>query len=160
MGKRLGIFTKPIHVEKIVNYLNQHAPEINYVISTSKHELAAYDFDVGISYCFPSIIDVDAKPQKPWYNFHPAPLPEYPGMENYAIPIKKKVREFGVTLHMMTMEVDSGEILSVERFRLASEPVSTNELGTIAHYHLFQLFKKTVKKLAHAPKSKAEFDKL
>ena len=137
---KIGIFTKPIHVEKIVNYLNQHT-NINYVISTSKQEVYAYDYDIGISYCFPYIVKID---KIPWYNYHPAPLPKYPGLMNYTQPIYDKVKDFGVTLHEMTNEVDGGLIIKVRKFKLSSLPTSTNELGTISHYHLFQLFKETV----------------
>jgi len=140
---KYGIFTKPIHVEKIVNYLNQYT-KIDYIISTSKEEICAYDYDIGISYCFPHIINVD---DIPWYNYHPAPLQEYPGLMNYACPIRDKVKNFGVTLHRMTNEVDKGPIIKVRRFKLDSLPVNSNELGNIAHYHLFQLFKETIREL-------------
>jgi len=157
--KKLGIFTKPIHVEKIVNYLNQNT-DLDYVISTDKQELAGLDFDVGISYCFPYIVKVGSSPDSPiWYNYHPAPLPKYPGLSNYAAPVHDKVMEFGVTLHIMTNKVDEGPILEVDTFPLQSAPVNSNELGTISHYYLFQLFKKTINALSYAPKNKEEFDK-
>ena len=140
---KLGIFTKPIHVEKIVNFLNRYT-NIDYIISTSKQEVYAYDYDVGISYCFPYIIKID---KTPWYNYHPAPLPKYPGLMNYAEPIHDKVKTFGVSLHKMTNEVDKGEIIKVKTFKLDSLPVNSNELGNIAHYYLFQLFKETIQEL-------------
>ena len=141
---KLGIFTKPIHVEKIVNFLNQHT-YLNYIISTDKNELSAYEFDIGISYCFQYKIPIN---NKPWYNYHPAPLPEYPGLTNYSKPIKDKVTSFGVTLHKMTDELDKGEIIKKRTFELESIPVNTNELGCITHYHLFQLFKETIEIIA------------
>ena len=140
---KLGIFTKPIHVEKIVNYLNQYT-DIDYIISTDKKEIDMFDFDVGISYCFPYIIDIK---DKPWYNYHPAPL-EYPGFTNYTKPVEDKIKDFSVTLHKMTNEVDKGEIIKVKHFKLCSCPTSTNELGNITHYYLFQLFKDTIRELA------------
>ena len=136
---KLGIFTKPIHVEKIVNFLNQKT-KIKYVICTSKNEIDMYDFDIGISYCFPYIIDLKGRP---WFNYHPAPL-KYPGFTNYSKPVKDKVREFGVALHQMTSEVDKGPIVKVRKFKLDSIPINSNELGSIVHYHLFQLFKETI----------------
>ena len=156
--KKLGIFTKPIHVEKIVNYLNQ-STTLDYVVSTDKQEVSGLDFEVGISYCFPYIVKVGDSPDSPmWYNYHPAPLPKYPGLSNYAAPVRDKVIDFGVSLHIMTNEVDDGPILEVEKFALNSAPVNSNELGTISHYYLFQLFKKTINALSHAPKNKEQFD--
>ena len=38
---KYGIFTKPIHVEKIVNYLNQYT-DMDYIISTVKAEIYGY----------------------------------------------------------------------------------------------------------------------
>jgi len=144
---RYGIFTKPIHVEKLVNYLNMNT-DIDYIISTSRGELVAYDFDIGVSYCFPYIVDVNypLTDKRKWFNYHPAPLPEYPGINDDAI--YDKVTEFGVTLHMMTNKVDKGRIIKVRRFKLDSIPPSPNELGSIAHYHLFQLFKETIESLS------------
>jgi methionyl-tRNA formyltransferase len=135
------IVTKPIHVEKICNYLNQYT-NLKYVITTEKPEIHMFDYDIGISYCCPFIIkDFD---KKPWYNYHPAPLPEYPGISNYSKPIKDKVTEFGVTVHRMTDKVDMGPIVRKKMFKLESVPVNSNELGNIAHYYLFQLFKETI----------------
>jgi len=139
---KLGIFTKPIHVEKIVNYLNQHT-NIDYIICTNKQELDMYEFDVGVSYCFPYIIDIG---KKIWYNYHPAP-PNYPGMSNYSVPIKGKVTDFGVMLHKMTNVVDKGPIVKIKHFKLDSIPINSNELGNITHYYLFQLFKETIEEL-------------
>jgi len=143
-----GIFTKPIHVEKIVNYLNQYT-DISYVISTRKDEIHSLKFDVGISYCFPHIININhpIEDVRTWYNYHPAPLPEYPGIYNYAEAIKNKVTEYGVTLHRMTMKVDGGNIIEQKRFNLYTAPTSVNELGCLTHYFLFQLFKETINTL-------------
>ena len=103
-------------------------------------------FDVGISYCFPRIINL-SRSDKPWFNYHPAPLPEYKGLECYVQGIKDGVSEWGVTLHRMVQQVDSGRILAEKRFHLESLPVDINELGNIAHYYLFQLFKQTIDSL-------------
>ena len=87
-----GIFTKSIHVEKIVNYLNQYT-NIDYIISTRKDEIFSYDFDIGISYCFPYVVNIDypIEDKRIWFNYHPGPLPEHPGLNNYADAIKNKV---------------------------------------------------------------------
>ena len=147
MGKTYGIFTKPIHVEKIVNYLNLVHPKLNYIISTDKQEVDMWAFEIGVSYCFPYKIDMAKQTwqsYRVWYNYHPGPLPEYPGLTNYSMPIRDGVTRFGVTLHKMTDEIDKGPIIKRIDFDLASPPTSTNELGNIAHYYLFQLFKETI----------------
>jgi len=142
---KYGIFTKARQVEKIVNYLNKFT-DIDYVISTDKKEIKLFDFDIGISYCFPYVIDVK-KDGRSWYNYHPAPLPEYSGSSNYINAIKDEVKKYGVTLHKMTNEVDKGEIIKKIEFNLDSKPCNVDELGSISHYYLFQLFKATIKSL-------------
>ena len=158
---KYGIFTKPIHIEKLVNFLNQEN-DIDYIISTSKEEVNAFDFDVGVSYCFPHIIKINfpVEDRRIWYNYHPAPLPKYPGLNNYSFAIKDKMKTFGVTLHIMTDDVDCGPILKVKKFKLRTLPINTNELGCITHYHLFQLFKETIKLLQFKPKTEKELKEL
>jgi len=142
-----GIFTKSIHVEKLISYLN--TIKIDYLISTKKDEVYSSNFNIGVSYCFPWIVDVDYpnKDERRWFNYHPAPLPEYPGPTNYVDAMRNQVMSFGVTLHQMTQEVDRGEIIKQLHFPLRSVPVHTSELGVICHYYLFQLFKETIEKL-------------
>ena len=144
---KYGIFTKPIHVEKLVNFLNQHTI-VDYIISTDKRELYnCYNFDIGISYSFDYIIDIDKTSTELWYNYHPALLPFFRGNDVYSLAVSQQVKKWGVTLHRMTMEIDKGEIIKTKEFDLVSPPVSTNEIGSIAHYYLFQLFKETIEKL-------------
>ena len=136
---RLGIFTKPCHVEKIVNYLNQWT-DIPYVISTEKSEVDLFEYDVGISYCWPW------KVQNPvnWYNYHPGLLPDHKGALCYVQAMLDG--RYGVTLHKMNDEFDSGEIIEVREFE--ANPTNSQDLANITHYHLFQLFKDTVGGLA------------
>jgi len=138
---KYGVFTKPVHIEKIVSFLN--TTDLDYVISSQRKEIYAYKFDIGISYCFPWIIDI-ARGSCEWYNYHPAPLPEYPGLRNYADAIRNNITEYGVTLHKMSKVVDMGEVVKVKTFKLETVPVNTSELGCITHYYLFQLFKETI----------------
>lgn len=156
---KYGIFTKQIHIEKLVNFLN--TKNIDYFVSTSRDEINL-DFDIGVSYCFPYIVDVNypMNSKRIWYNYHPAPLPEYPGRGSYVDAINDKVKEFGVTLHVMTNQVDKGDILKRRKFKLDSLPVNSNELGSITHYHLFQLFKETIEFLKNKPESAEELSLL
>lgn len=48
-------------------------------------------------------------------NFHPAP-PEYPGSGCINFALYDDVAAFGVTAHLMNAQVDSGQILRVDRF--------------------------------------------
>ncbi|UUX49842.1 hypothetical protein NUH88_20915 [Nisaea acidiphila] len=48
-------------------------------------------------------------------NFHPGP-PEYPGLRAIEFAHRERARSYGVTAHAMTLPVDSGQIIGVNRF--------------------------------------------
>ncbi|MCR9073793.1 MAG: hypothetical protein NXI18_19065 [Alphaproteobacteria bacterium] len=48
-------------------------------------------------------------------NIHPAP-PEYPGKRALEFALGDRCQSYGVTAHVMTLPVDSGPILTVQRF--------------------------------------------
>ena len=128
-------------MEKITKYLGDK--NISFFISTRKDDMWRNDFDIGISYCYPYLVDTERDNRK-WYNYHPAPLPKYKGVRCIVDALNNKVDTYGVTLHVMTNEVDEGKIIASKTFSLSSIPCDANELGCIAHYHLFQLFKETI----------------
>lgn len=153
---KYGIFCKPRHVEKIVNFLNKNTDIDYFIISTSKtnqHEVYYRDFDIGVSYCCGFIIDLEKEKKikgknSKWFNYHPHPLPDYKGYSAYAKAIKNGVMEYGVTLHRLVQETDAGQIIKIKKFQLETPPIHSSELGNICHYYLFQLFKETVESLS------------
>jgi folate-dependent phosphoribosylglycinamide formyltransferase PurN len=48
-------------------------------------------------------------------NIHPAP-PEYPGKRALEFALRDRVQSYGVTAHVITLPVDTGPILAVQRF--------------------------------------------
>ncbi len=56
----------------------------------------------------------------PAYNFHPGP-PNYPGIFPSVFALYDGVSEFGVTLHEMVTQVDSGPIVAVETFAITKD---------------------------------------
>lgn len=50
-------------------------------------------------------------------NFHPA-TPDYPGSGSYSWAIYNESKEYGITIHLMSEEYDSGKILDVHTFKL------------------------------------------
>ena len=55
------------------------------------------------------------------YNFHPGP-PEYPGLFPSCFAIYEDADAFGASAHIMTEEIDGGEIVGVERFAMPKNP--------------------------------------
>jgi methionyl-tRNA formyltransferase len=70
-----------------------------------------------ISYISPWIVpkNVLENSQVAAVNFHPGP-PEYPGIGCTNFALYNCEKEFGITVHHMKENVDSGEVIMVERF--------------------------------------------
>ena len=144
----IRIYTKTRHISKIDEFLNQInlKHEIFTTLNLPKHELES--FELGVSYCYPRKIKEPllSMPKKGFINYHPGPLPEYKGPSEYENAIKNKETKWGVTVHHMNEEFDSGKIIQVNHFDLHEPANSIEELGAISHYFLFNLFKDTIKK--------------
>jgi methionyl-tRNA formyltransferase len=56
----------------------------------------------------------------PAYNFHPGP-PEYPGIFPSVFALYEDAKKFGVTLHEMAPQIDSGPIVAVDEFGIQPE---------------------------------------
>ena len=106
----IRIYTKTRHVTKISHFLNMK--KLKHEIFTIHDTPPNTSFDLGVSYCYPRKITKELLniPKIAFVNFHPAPLPEYPGPTEYDDAIKNKEIHWGVTLHHMNEEYDSGKI--------------------------------------------------
>jgi len=150
----LKVFTRKREEPFLRDYLNQfNIPfEIHKSVSTVKLE----PFELGVSYNFLSKIEQPllSLARKGFVNYHPAPLPEYPSGPEFELStteraIKDKVLRWGVTLHYMDEEYDSGPIIRKTMFELEEPPHSKDEIGSLTHWHLWKLFKTTVLDIYH-----------
>ncbi len=143
----IRIYTKQRHISKIHKYLD--SINLEHVIFTIKDSSSIESFDLGISYCYPKKITnpLLSIPKKGFINFHPGPLPKYKGPTELDDAIKNQEVSWGVTAHFMNEEYDTGPIIRVKEISLHEPPTSTQELGAISHYFLFQLFKDTINEI-------------
>ena len=141
----IRIYTKSRHILKIHNYLN--SLDLEHEIFTKDNVISDTLFDLGVSYCYPKKIPNELLiiPKLGFVNYHPGPLPKYKGPNEYDEAIKNKETHWGVTVHDMSEEYDSGKIREILEFDLHEPPTSVEELGAVSHYFLFKLFKKTIK---------------
>lgn len=81
------------------------------------------EIDVLLSVAAPEILDEDVLSAPNWgcLNVHTARLPEYRGMLPTFWALYHGDEEIGITVHTMTEEIDSGEILRQETFDVDSE---------------------------------------
>ena len=140
----IRVYTKERHVSKITKFLT--SINLEYKIYTIKDNPSIESFDLGISYCYPRKITEPllSTPKKGFVNYHPGLLPKYKGPTETDDAIKNKEIQWGVTVHYMDENYDTGKIIQIKKIDLHEPPTSTQELGAISHYFLFQLFKETI----------------
>lgn len=140
----IRVYTKTRHVKKISDFLKTLGKE--FEVFTTKDNPPLNHFELGVSYCYPQKITEPllSIPSKGFVNFHPGPLPKYKGPTELDDAIKNKEMHWGVTVHYMDENYDTGDILKIKKIDLHEPPTDQKELGSISHYFLFQLFKETI----------------
>jgi len=140
----IHVYTKERHISKIRKFLN--SIKIDHEICTVKDNPPLSNFDLGVSYCYPRKITEPllSTPRMGFVNYHPAPLPKYKGPTELDDAIRNKEIHWGVTVHHMDENYDTGPIIKIKKFDLNEPPTSPQELGAISHYFLFHLFKETI----------------
>jgi methionyl-tRNA formyltransferase len=102
--------------------------------------------DVLISVCYHAKIPNEVLNKYPKaINFHPAPLPKYRGWAVYNFGLYNEEKQWGVTAHEMTEDIDGGDILEVMYFNLKNETVQS--LRKKSQEYLVILLKIVIKKL-------------
>src|SRR5688572_16310256 len=74
------------------------------------------DYDIGISFMYQHKVPAAEVNNHTWFNFHPAPLPQYKGRNLCYHAIMNGETEFGATLHYMDENFDTGDIIEVFKF--------------------------------------------
>lgn len=98
------------------------------------------EYDVGISFMHLHKVPAEQVNTHTWINFHPAPLPEYKGRNLCYHAIMNGETEFGVSVHYMDENFDTGDIITVFRFYITPQDTSET-LSKFALKTSEQLFK-------------------
>ncbi len=140
----IRIYTKERHVKKIHSFLE--SLNLKHEIFTINDNPSLNPFELGVSYCYPRKIlePILSAPSKGFVNYHPAPLPNYRGPNELDNAIKNMETNWGVTVHYMDENYDTGPIIKIKKFELHEPPTNPQELGAVSHYFLFLLFKETI----------------
>ena len=154
----IRIYTKQRHISKITKFLN--SIKLEHEIFTIHDNPPKTNFQLGVSYCYPRKISLELLtiPKFGFVNYHPAPLPKYKGPKESSLAIKNQEMQWGVTVHYMDEDYDTGPIIKILKFNLHEPPTSTEELGAVSHYFLFNLFKETIEEI-HSKKIPATSQK-
>ena len=140
----IRVLTRTRHVSKIDEFLTK--ANLEHEIFTTNDSPPDTEYDLGISYIHTrKIIKPElSKPKKGWVNFHPAPLPFYKGWKFIDEAIQKKETQWGVSVHYMDEDYDTGPIIKVLPIELHEPPTVFHELAAVSYHFLFILFKGTI----------------
>lgn len=146
------VLTKARHCWKLLRFLTSvHVVNWIYAVETAGRQwIPPRSYSLGVSYCWPYLVppEILRWPKLGWINYHPAPLPEYKGPKETTRAISDRVMEWGVSVHYMDEHFDTGPLIECRRYPLWEPPTSEFEMGAVAHWHLFNLFRDTIPSLA------------
>jgi methionyl-tRNA formyltransferase len=77
-------------------------------------------------------------------NFHPAPLPEMRGLGGLNVAILEGMHEWGVACHFVDPELDTGDLVEVERFPLDPDTATAFSLDLESQERLYELFRRVM----------------
>ena len=92
-------------------------PDVRALLAAS--DLQPFDYLFSITHLSVLPAAAIALPTRAAINFHDGPLPEYAGLNTPVWALLNGEAQHGVTWHLMTAEVDRGDILVERRFDLA-----------------------------------------
>ncbi len=140
----IRVLTKERHIQKIKNFLDKN--KLENEIFTLNDTIPDTPFDLGVSYIWTKKITEPllSKPPKGWVNYHPAPLPKYGGWKYIDKAIENKEMDWGVTVHYMDENFDSGPIIKFLPIELHEPTIEFHELASVSYHFLFLLFKQTI----------------
>jgi methionyl-tRNA formyltransferase len=77
-------------------------------------------------------------------NFHPAPLPDLRGLGGYNVAVLERMPEWGVSCHFVDAELDTGDLVEVERFPIDPDSATAFSLDLETQERLLGLFKRVM----------------
>ena len=80
-------------------------------------------------------------------NFHPAPLPDMRGVGGYNVAVLEGMSEWGVSCHFVDAELDTGDIVEVERFPIDPDTATALSVDLDSQEHLYELFKGVMRRV-------------
>jgi len=95
--------------------------EFDEALSQMKNGLLSFDLGISILYWRKLKEEFLTIPSRGVINFHPALLPEYKGTGGYNLAILDSLSEWGVSAHYVDDEIDTGNIIKIDKFNIDLE---------------------------------------
>ena len=77
-------------------------------------------------------------------NLHPAPLPDLRGVGGYNVALLEGREQWGVSCHFVDEEIDTGNLVEVERFPIDPDRETALSLDVLSQERLLELFRRVV----------------
>jgi methionyl-tRNA formyltransferase len=109
-------------------------------------ESGGLDLDLVLSFLFWKRIRrplIDA-PVLGCVNFHPAPLPDFRGVNGYSIAIWERLGSWGVSAHFVDERFDTGDLIEVRRFPIDTATETALTLERKSQVALLELFRDVI----------------
>jgi methionyl-tRNA formyltransferase len=118
-------------------------PLLRFEEALEASENGALSFDLGLSMLYWRKIRGALLSSAPRgiVNFHPAPLPDYKGVGGYNLAIMDGRDDWAATAHYVDEEIDTGEIITLNRFPMDPDTETARTLEAKSQAALFDLFK-------------------
>lgn len=145
MPDRIILLCGDVEAPHLSALLKRHRPDLDVKWVNSFGSLSLAAEDLAGTRLIAMLTDVIvpesilSRLQTPAYNFHPGP-PEYPGSHAASFAVYEDVDTFGVTLHEMATQVDSGPIIEVRRYDMP-EPKKFINVEILAFEKLMEMFR-------------------
>lgn len=145
MPRKIFLLTGKREVPFLEQFILERQPAIEVISATNKHEFQSIllnDLTDTRLLCFCSGIlvpkEVLNRLNLEPYNIHPGP-PHYPGICPEAFAVADKAAQFGATAHVMTANIDEGDIVATNNFNI---PKNTDRLAlaSLAYNAAVELF--------------------
>lgn len=128
--------------------LAQLSNEHGIPVLSGLHELSNLEIDYLVSVQYHEILKqehIDCTKELA-VNLHMAPLPEYRGCNQFTFAILDDKKEFGTSIHVMEVGIDSGDLLFEKRF-VIPENCFVDQLYELTYTASCELFSESANKL-------------
>jgi methionyl-tRNA formyltransferase len=79
-------------------------------------------------------------------NFHPAPLPDFRGVGGYNVAVLEGLAEWGVSCHFVDEQLDTGDLVEVERFPIDPAAETAFSLDLACQERMVGLFARVMER--------------
>lgn len=108
------ILTNPTYKDFVSDVVAQNREHTTFTFWGGRFEFPdTFSYDIGISFMYQYKVPAKEVNTHTWFNFHPAPLPEYKGRNLCYHAIMNGEISWGASLHYMDENFDTGDVVEV-----------------------------------------------